>query len=95
MFGSLLSGHISKGVEPLSSQLPAGTSENLAAGGIPPGISPQLLTEVKTVFTHAFQNVFSISLVFVIITFFICWFLKKEVLSQKKEDSAETIVEAL
>ncbi|WP_328805513.1 MDR family MFS transporter [Paenibacillus apii] len=91
VFGSLLSGHISRGVAPLSSQLPPGTSENLAAGVIPSGISPQLLTEVKTVFTQAFQNVFSISLVFVILTFFICWFLKKEVLSPKKEESAETV----
>ncbi|MNB80258.1 Multidrug resistance protein 3 [compost metagenome] len=88
VFGSLLSGHISSGVEPLKNQLPPGTADNLAAGGIPAGISPSLADEVRGVFAHAFQNIFSISLIFVIATFIICWFLKKEVLTPEKEEEA-------
>lgn len=91
IFGSLLSRHIKSGVSELGSQLPAGTTEHIETGGIPQGLAPDLLYQVKNVFAHAFQNMFSISLVFVIAAFILCWFLKKEVLAKKDtEAEAET-----
>ncbi|GJM76961.1 hypothetical protein HMSSN036_91770 [Paenibacillus macerans] len=84
VFGSLLARHISDGVSGLADQLPAGTASHIATGGIPQGLAPDLLVKVQTVFAGAFQNIFTISLGFVIAAFFICWFLKKEVLSKKR-----------
>jgi EmrB/QacA subfamily drug resistance transporter len=85
VFGSLLARHIKVGVAGLADQLPEGKAENIATGGIPSGLAPDLLVKIQTVFADAFQNIFVISLVFVIAAFFICWFLKKEVLSKKAE----------
>ncbi|MFC5702840.1 MDR family MFS transporter [Cohnella faecalis] len=90
VFGSLLARHIKTGVSDLADQLPAGTADNIATGGIPAGIAPDLLTKVQTVFAEAFQNIFVISLGFVIAAFFIVWFLKKEVLTPK-EKTAEAV----
>ncbi|WP_051621073.1 MDR family MFS transporter [Paenibacillus sp. UNC451MF] len=89
VFGSVLSHRIKNGVADLSDQLPAGTTEHIETGGLPQGISPELLLQVKMAFTHAFQSMFSISLIFVIVAFFICWFLKKEVLSNKETETAD------
>lgn len=88
VFGSMLSRNIKNGVADISGQLPAGTAEHIETGGIPQGLSPELVDQVKAAFTHAFQNMFSISLLFVIIAFFICWFLKKEILSKKETETA-------
>jgi EmrB/QacA subfamily drug resistance transporter len=85
VFGSLLARHIKEGVAGLADQLPEGKAENIATGGIPSGLAPDLLVKIQTVFADAFRNIFVISLVFVIAAFFICWFLKKEVLSKKAE----------
>ncbi|GAA4877132.1 MDR family MFS transporter [Paenibacillus vulneris] len=88
VFGSMLSRNIKNGVAGLSDQLPPGTAEHIETGGIPAGISPALVTQVKEAFAHAFQHMFSISFGFVIAAFFVCWFLKKEVLSKKEKETA-------
>lgn len=93
VFGSLLARHISDGVSGLADQLPAGTASHIATGGIPQGLAPDLLVKVQTVFAGAFQNIFTISLGFVIAAYFICWFLKKEVLSKKEPESAAAAAE--
>ncbi|MEQ4484524.1 MFS transporter [Cohnella silvisoli] len=77
IFGSLLAKNIGGGVEHLKSQLPPGAADHIETGGIPPWLSPDLLTKVQVAFADAFQNIFTISLIFVIIAFVICWFLKK------------------
>lgn len=89
VFGSLLSQQIKSGVSGLSDRLPPGVADHIETGGIPPGLPGELLAQVKTVFAQAFQNMFAISLVFVVAAFVICWFLKNEVLS-KREETAET-----
>lgn len=89
IFGSLLANQIRSGVAGLAGQLPPGTANNIETGGIPPGLAPDLLTQVQTAFADAFQNIFTISVGFVIAAFFICWFLKKEVL-KKREPEAES-----
>ncbi|WP_282943161.1 MDR family MFS transporter [Paenibacillus sp. RC67] len=88
VFGSMLARNIKSGVADLSDQLPSGTAEHIQTGGIPQGISPDLLLQVKTVFAHAFQNMFTISLIFVVAAFILCWFLKKEILSKKETEAA-------
>jgi hypothetical protein len=45
---------------------------------------------VQMAFVHAFEHIFSISLIFVILAFLICWFLKKEVLTKKEPDELES-----
>ncbi|MFC5649649.1 MDR family MFS transporter [Paenibacillus solisilvae] len=85
IFGSLLARHIKNGVAGLADQLPTGKAENIATGGIPSGLEPDLLVKIQTVFADSFQNIFTISLGFVIAAFFICWFLKKEVLTKREE----------
>ncbi|BBH24582.1 MFS transporter [Paenibacillus baekrokdamisoli] len=85
IFGSLLARQIKSGVADLADQLPAGKAENIATGGIPSGLAPDLLVKIQTVFAEAFQNIFVISLFFVIAAFFVTWFLKKEVLTKKAE----------
>ncbi|BBI35171.1 MDR family MFS transporter [Cohnella abietis] len=87
IFGSLLSRNISSGVLSLKDQLPEGTAEHIATDGIPAGIAPELLNKVQTAFSESFQSIYTISLVFVIIAFVICWFLKKEVLSKKEPEN--------
>ncbi|QAY67596.1 MDR family MFS transporter [Paenibacillus protaetiae] len=84
VFGSLLSRHIKEGIAGISSQLPEG-AEHIETGGIPQDIAPDLLLQIRTVFTESFHNMFAISFVFVIAAFFICWFLRKEILSKKEE----------
>ncbi|WP_246072937.1 MDR family MFS transporter [Paenibacillus dokdonensis] len=84
VFGSLLAKHIKDGVSSIGGQLPAGSAEHLATGGIPKGLSVDLIVKVQTVFVDAFHNLFMIALGFIIAAFVICWFLKKEVLSSKE-----------
>lgn len=91
IFGSLLARHINQGVSKLASELPEGTAANIATGGIPQGLPHDLLVKVQTVFADAFQSIFGISFVFVIAAFVACWFLKKEVL-QKREEESDTAI---
>ncbi|QHW33081.1 MFS transporter [Paenibacillus rhizovicinus] len=86
IFGSLLARHINQGVSQMADQLPDGTAKNIATGGIPEGLPHDLLIKVQTVFSEAFQNIFTISFAFVIAAFIACWFLKKEVLQKREED---------
>ncbi|NQX67698.1 MFS transporter [Paenibacillus alba] len=81
IFGSLLSRNISSGISGLSAQFPEGTSETIMNGGIPKGISAELLMNIKLIFTGAFQHIFAISIAFAIVAFLACLFMKKEVLS--------------
>ncbi|UKS29191.1 MFS transporter [Paenibacillus sp. HWE-109] len=85
IFGSLLSRNISGGIAGLSGQFPEGTSETIMNGGIPKGISPELLLSIKHIFTGAFQHIFAISIGFAIVAFIACLFMKKEVLATTEE----------
>lgn len=85
VFGSLLAGDIKSGIAGIADRLPAGTAGEIQTGGIPKGLAPDLLEQVKTAFASAYHNLYVISIVFVCIAFVLCWFLKKEVL-QKRED---------
>jgi fucose permease len=91
IFGSLLARNIGSGVENLKDQLPAGTADHIMTGGIPSGLAPELLGQVKMAFADSFQNIFSISLFFVVAAFVICWFLKKEVLSKKEPETTSAL----
>ncbi|MGZ4122744.1 MAG: MDR family MFS transporter, partial [Tumebacillaceae bacterium] len=91
IFGSLLSKDIKGNVASLADQFPPGTLDNIETGGIPKGLSADLVTQVKLAFAHAFQNIFWYSIIFAAAAFVICWFLKKEVLSKREEtDGVET-----
>jgi EmrB/QacA subfamily drug resistance transporter len=94
VFGSLLATHIKNGVMKLSDQLPAGTADTIAKGGIPKGLDPDVAHKVQIAFSHAFQNIFTIGLGSAIAAFIIVWFLKKEVL-KKREEEPKTKEESL
>lgn len=85
IFGSLLSRNITSGISGLSDQFPAGTSETIMNGGIPQGLSADLLLQIKLVFAVAFQHIFAISIGFAIAAFLVTWIMKKEVLTSKEE----------
>nr|WP_255807680.1 MDR family MFS transporter [Cohnella mopanensis] len=91
IFGSLLARNIGNGVEGLKDQLPAGSVDHIVTGGIPSGLAPELLSQVKAAFADSFQNIFFISLFFVVASFIICWFLKKEVLLKKEPEMASEL----
>ncbi|MFD0617166.1 MDR family MFS transporter [Paenibacillus sp. GCM10027629] len=81
LFGSLLASHITNGVSALN--LPAGTAEKIATGGIPKDLAPDIAAQAKTVFAGAFQNLYMIALVMSVAAFVVCFFLKNEILSKK------------
>ncbi|MCC3377042.1 MDR family MFS transporter [Cohnella sp. REN36] len=87
IFGSLLANNIKTGVQGMKDQFPAGTSDDIMTGGIPEGLSPSLLEDVRAVFAHAFQHIYGIALVFVIAAFLICWFMKNEVLKKREAEA--------
>ncbi|TBL77308.1 MDR family MFS transporter [Paenibacillus thalictri] len=89
IFGSLLARNIKNGVTGLSDQLPPGEAEHIATGGIPAGLAPELTVNIQHVFASAFQNIFIISLFFVIAAFVITWFLNKGVLTKREESEPE------
>ncbi|MBP2001993.1 EmrB/QacA subfamily drug resistance transporter [Paenibacillus shirakamiensis] len=89
VFGSLLSRNISTGINGIRDQLPEGSADKIATGGIPAGLSPNLLHQIRLIFTDSFQQIFAISLVFAVIAFILCWFLKSEVLTSKEKTSEE------
>jgi EmrB/QacA subfamily drug resistance transporter len=88
IFGSLLSRNITNGLSGLSGQFPAGSRETILNGGIPAGLSADLLLQIKTVFAGAFQHIFAIGIVFAVVAFVACWFMKKERLTSKEEAPA-------
>lgn len=91
VFGSLLAHQIGDKVSALDNQLPDGMAAHIVTGGIPSGLNPDLLLKVQKIFADAYQNMFMISLGFVILAFFVCWFLKKEILSNVEvEPSSDT-----
>jgi fucose permease len=87
VFGSLLASHIRSGVSSLASELPPGTADNIETGGIPAGLPHDLVMKIQTVFASSFSDIFAISLVFAIVAFVICLFLKKEVLTKRDDDA--------
>ncbi|WP_227872102.1 MDR family MFS transporter [Paenibacillus albus] len=93
VFGSLLASRITSGMSKLTGSLPEENVEQLshaAQGGIPKGLDAGLVEQIKAVFSGAFQHLYQISFVFVLVVFVICFFLKKEVLivSEKKDAHA-------
>ncbi|WP_312857323.1 MDR family MFS transporter [Neobacillus endophyticus] len=90
LFGSLLASKISSGMKSLASNISmeqALSLKNIKDGTtIPRNLDPVLLDKIKTIFSHAFQHLYWVSFVLAIVSFFICWGLKKEVLIGKKED---------
>jgi len=88
VFGSLLSSSLTNKLESLGTSLPesiAGNIKNLAAGGIPNDLSPNMLIQIKTLFIESFQHIYLYAFACMIIAFVLCLFLKKEVLSPKTE----------
>lgn len=75
IFGSLLSRNIHGGIAGLSDRFPEGTSESIMNGGIPAGLSSELIEQIKTVFAEAFQQMFLIGAIFAVAAFVICWFM--------------------
>ncbi|MFC5649626.1 hypothetical protein ACFPYJ_10940 [Paenibacillus solisilvae] len=45
-------------------QFPEGTSESIMNGGLPQGLSADLIEQIKTVFAEAFQHMFLIGTLF-------------------------------
>ncbi|WNR44203.1 MDR family MFS transporter [Paenibacillus roseipurpureus] len=88
IFGSLLSRNITTGLSSLSDQFPAGTSETILNGGIPQGLSPDLLLRIKTVFAESFQHMFVIGIGFAVVALIACFFMKHEVLSSHEGEAA-------
>ncbi|TCP29970.1 EmrB/QacA subfamily drug resistance transporter [Scopulibacillus darangshiensis] len=89
IFGNLLSYTLTSKLGSLGDKLPKSISEHMedmAAGGIPQGLRPSLMTTVKTMFVESFQHIYLYSFIIMIIAFILCWFLKKEVLSSKTEE---------
>ncbi|WEG13245.1 DHA2 family efflux MFS transporter permease subunit [Pullulanibacillus sp. KACC 23026] len=89
IFGNLLSSTLTKNLEGISNKLPPGMLANksgLAASGIPKGLPPELLTTIKTLFVDAFQHIYMCAFILTIISFLLCWFLKKEILLSKPEE---------
>jgi MFS family permease len=89
LFGSLLASKISSGMKSLAGNLSmeqALSLKNMENGTIPKNLNPVFLENIKTVFSQAFQHLYWVSFVLAIVSFFICWGLKKEVLIVKKEE---------
>ncbi|MCM3542470.1 MDR family MFS transporter [Priestia megaterium] len=89
MFGTLLSSTLTSKLSSLGDELPksmADNMNNLAAGGIPNGLTPELFIKIKVLFIESFQHIYTYAFVLTIIAFVLCFFLKKEVLSSKPEE---------
>ncbi|MGE6258124.1 MDR family MFS transporter [Heyndrickxia sporothermodurans] len=89
IFGTLLSSTLTSNLGELGDKLPKSMSEHmnsLAAGGIPKGLPTELYTTIKAIFIESFQHIYSYAFFLTIISFILCWFLKKEVLSSKQND---------
>ncbi|WP_372638001.1 MFS transporter [Cohnella sp.] len=84
VFGSVLGSRIGRGVEQMGARLPEGSGEAIAAGGIPDGMSAELVDGVRAIFAEAFQELFLLSLLFGAVAFIVAWFLKKEVLAKRE-----------
>lgn len=97
LFGSLLAAKITSGMKSLAGNLPldqlAGL-KNIETGMIPKNLDPALIDKIKVVFAHAFQHLYWVSFVLAILSFFICWGLKKEILVTKKESAESAEVTA-
>jgi EmrB/QacA subfamily drug resistance transporter len=98
IYGSLLASEISSGMSDIVGKLPAdstGALGQVVRGGIPKGIDPALVEQIKTVVAHAFQYLYWVSFVVSLVVVVLCWFLKREVLSaQSSKGKEETPAEA-
>ena len=100
IFGSLLAAKITSGIGKLAGDLPADAAKQLggaAQGGIPQGLDPGLVEQIKGVFSSAFQHLYWVSFVFALIVVVICLFLKREVLtvSSDKDKNNEQQADAV
>ncbi|KRD99266.1 multidrug transporter [Bacillus sp. Root239] len=89
VFGTLLSSTLTSKLSSLGDELPksmADNMNNLAAGGIPNSLTPELFIKIKVLFIESFQHIYTYAFVLTIIAFVLCFFLKKEVLSSKPEE---------
>ncbi|MFK9092499.1 hypothetical protein [Bacillus salipaludis] len=89
LFGNLLSSTLTSKLQSLGDKLPesmAANMKSLAAAGVPHGLPTGLLTQIKKLYIESFQNIYMYSFVIAIVTFVLCWFLKKEVLSTKSDE---------
>jgi EmrB/QacA subfamily drug resistance transporter len=92
IFGNLLSSTLTNKLKGMGDELPVGLSKNMnsvAAGGIPHNLPPALLSTIKKLFIEAFQHIYMYSFVIAILSFLLCWFLRKEVLVTKKEEEQQ------
>ncbi|MFC4812169.1 MDR family MFS transporter [Paenibacillus sp. GCM10023250] len=95
IYGSLLAAKITSGIGRLAGNMPADTARELgqaAQGGIPKGLDPTLVEQIKGVFSAAFQHLYWVSFAFALLVVVICLFLKREVLtvaSKEKEQQAK------
>ncbi|SEM58557.1 MDR family MFS transporter [Paenibacillus sp. OV219] len=101
VFGSVLAANITSGLTKLATKLPdqAAAIAGMATGTIPKGTDPSLVEQVKDIFAGAFHNLYWIAFVLVIVAFFICFGLKKEVLAttsaEKVDEDGEGSVKAV
>ncbi len=86
----MLSRNIHGGIANLSGEFPDGTSETILNGGFPPGLSVELVHQIKGVFAGAFQHMFAIGIAFAVAAFVLTLFLRKEVLTQRTEAAEST-----
>jgi EmrB/QacA subfamily drug resistance transporter len=89
VLGSVLAKNIKDGVNGLSSGIDPQAVDTIQTGGIPAGLSSDLVLKIQTVFANAFDHIFVIALGFAVVSFVLCWFLKKEVLTKREEVEEE------
>lgn len=90
IFGTILSSTLTSKLAGISSELPksmSGNTNSLAAAGIPKNLPPMLLMTVKKIFIESFEHIYMYAFILTIVAFVLCWFLKKEVLLSKPEET--------
>jgi MFS family permease len=94
IYGSMLASQITSRMSNLIGKLPMDSAETLgqvAKGGIPEGLDVKIVEQIKTVFAHAFQHLYWVSFVVSLVVVVLCWFLKNEVLSTLSSKVKEEI----
>ncbi|WP_240633015.1 MDR family MFS transporter [Paenibacillus montanisoli] len=89
LFGSVLAAKVTSGLKGLSGTMTdeqASKLGEISTGAIPADMDPSLVEQIKEVFADSFTHLYWISFVLAIVSFLICWGLKKEILVSKKEN---------
>ncbi len=91
VFGNILASSITDKMAGIASKLPSNMSPDMKTllGGAK--LPAEIATQVKTIIVESFTHIYSMAFIMAIVAFVICWFLKKEVLSVKKEDEKEKV----